>query len=231
MKPGKNILRTVLIWLVAVVAYNVIVWLLPVEHTSTFMVPYIFTMITFFLPLGVAVLTFGRPTPMKSKFLGYPLFHIAMVSLVLQLIVGLIFMLLAETIGMTLPLIVHVILLAIGLIGMISGDIGRDEIQRVEQNVKPKVVYIQTLLLTAENMTGKAADPYLKKRLGELTDLIRYSDPMSAPELQPMEAHISEKMAQLGSAVYAADTAQADALIGELTDLLNQRSRACKLYK
>ena len=28
MKPGKNILRTVLIWLVAVVAYNVIVWLL-----------------------------------------------------------------------------------------------------------------------------------------------------------------------------------------------------------
>lgn len=54
---------------------------------------------------------------------------------------------------------------------------------------------------------------------------------MSAPELQPMEAHISEKMAQLGSAVYAADTVQADALIGELIDLLNQRSRACKLYK
>lgn len=97
--------------------------------------------------------------------------------------------------------------------------------------VKPKVIYIQTLLLTAENTAGKATDPYLKKRLDELTDLIRYSDPMSAPELQPMEAHISEKMAQLGSAVYAADTVQADALIGELIDLLNQRSRACKLYK
>lgn len=114
---------------------------------------------------------------------------------------------------------------------MISGDVGRGEIQRVEQNVKPKVIYIQTLLLTAENTAGKATDPYLKKRLDELTDLIRYSDPMSAPELQPMEAHISEKMAQLGSAVYAADTVQADALIGELIDLLNQRSRACKLYK
>ncbi|MFR1436109.1 MAG: hypothetical protein ACLSS9_12935, partial [Acutalibacteraceae bacterium] len=159
------------------------------------------------------------------------LFHIAMVVLVLQLIVGLFFMLLAESIGITLPLIIHVILLAVGLIGMISGDVGRGEIQRVEQNVKPKVIYIQTLLLTAENTAGKATDPYLKKRLGELTDLIRYSDPMSAPELQPMEAHISEKMAQLGSAVYAADTVQADALIGELIDLLNQRSRACKLYK
>lgn len=102
MKPGKNILRTVVIWLVALAAYNVIVWLLPVEHTSTFIVPYVFTMITFFLPLGVAVLTFGRPTPMKSKFLGYPLFHIAMVVLVLQLIVGLFFMLLAESIGITL---------------------------------------------------------------------------------------------------------------------------------
>ena len=135
MKPGKNILRTVVIWMVALAAYNVIVWLLPVEHTSTFIVPYVFTMITFFLPLGVAVLTFGRPTPMKSKFLGYPLFHIAMVVLVLQLIVGLFFMLLAESIGITLPLIIHVILLAVGLIGMISGDVGRGEIQRVEQNV------------------------------------------------------------------------------------------------
>ena len=45
------------------------------------------------------------------------------------------------------------------------------------------------------------------------------------------KAVIDEKMAQLGSAVYAADTVQADALIGELIDLLNQRSRACKLYK
>ena len=30
MKPGKNILRTVVIWMVALAAYNVIVWLLPV---------------------------------------------------------------------------------------------------------------------------------------------------------------------------------------------------------
>jgi len=90
---------------------------------------------------------------------------------------------------------------------------------------------IKSLRVDAEGLVGKTSDATLKKTLKGLAETIRYSDPMSSPQLAAIENKIEAKTAALSEAVENAEDESSKALCNELQQLFAERNRKCKILK
>ncbi len=71
------------------------------------------------------------------------------------------------------------LILGISAISLISADVARGEINRVEEKVNQKVFYIRELQADVEMLAEQEQNPEIKTSLTRLAEKIRYSDPMS----------------------------------------------------
>ena len=124
----------------------------------------------------------------------------------------------------------NTILLGACLIGLIAVEITREEIERIDGKVKEKVFYIKFLQTDVEGMAARAADESLKKVLKDLAETIRYSDPMSSPQLAAIENKIEARAAVLAEAFENAEGGVSK-LCNELQQLFAERNRKCKILK
>ena len=74
---------------------------------------------------------------------------------------------------------------------MIAADVGRTEIEKVEQKVQGKVFYIKNLQVDIEILASAEKDAKTKKALEQLAEKIRFSDPISNEQLASLEEKIS----------------------------------------
>jgi len=156
---------------------------------------------------------------------------VAWLYLVIQVIVGLIEMGLDFIpIPFQYGIALNTVLLGACLIGLITVEASKEEIERIDAQVKEKVFYIKSLQADVESLAGKASDD-MKKVLKDLAETIRYSDPMSSPQLAAIENKIEAKAAVLTEAVDNANGDAIKALCNELQQLFAERSRKCKVLK
>jgi hypothetical protein len=71
----------------------------------------------------------------------------------------------------------------------------------------------------------------MKKTLKDLAETIRYSDPMSSPQLAAIENKIEAKAAALAEIVEKTDVDGAKTACNELQLLFADRNRKCKILK
>ncbi len=95
--------------------------------------------------------------------------------------------------------IVSVLIIGVATICLITTEVGKEEITRVEQKVQKKFFALKSLQVDVEMMASSEKDAEIKKALGKLAERIKYSDPMSNDDLEPLEKQISEKILQLKS--------------------------------
>ena len=114
---------------------------------------------------------------------------------------------------------------AIAAIFMISADVGRTEIERVEQKVQGKVFYIKNLQVDIEILASAEKDTKTKEQLEQLAEKVRFSDPMSSEQLASLEEKISLAVENLKSSDNKLK------IIEELNLLLDERNRKCKILK
>jgi hypothetical protein len=229
MKMTRNTVSALIIFAVALVVFNVVAFALPFVHEALFWVGYGFTLFAIPFSAGAALYAMGREG-LKSKFYGLPLLYVAWAYLIAQLVVGFICMAI-PVIPLWAALVVSVLLLGAAAIGLVAIDAGREVIEQIDKKVAEKVFYIKSLQVDVEMLAPRATDTTLVKALKELAEAIRYSDPMSSPQLAVLENRLEVKVAQLGEAVGAGDSAGAQALADELSLLLAERNRKCKLLK
>ena len=227
MKISKTKGMYLAIIFIILAVYNVVVFVIPFVRGGTFWTGYGFSMLALFLAAAVSLYAFGREG-LKSKFYGVPLASVAWRYLIVQLIVGT-----AEMALYMVPfqyfLAVNVILLGICLIGLIAIDAAKDAIEQIDEKVKEKVFYIKQLQVDVEGLADKAQDEHVRKALKDLAETIRYSDPMSSPQLAAIENKIEAKVSVLTQNI--ADVAATAALCDELQQLFAERNRKCKLLK
>ena len=108
---------------------------------------------------------------------------------------------------------------------MISAEAGRGEIERVETKVKQKVFYIKSLQVDVELLAKNESDSEVKAELEKLAEKIRFSDPMSLPELGAIEKDIADKTNGLKTAVDKLT------VITEIDALLAERNAKIKILK
>lgn len=209
---------------IAFALVSVIVFVLPTQKTTAFWVAYGFTAVAFAAQIGVWRAAFaGKDTP-KSRFLGIPLAQVGAGYLIAQVLALAVFTA-VPTLPVWAAVVVCAVILAAAALCLIGGQTARNEIDRVEQKVQAKTFYIKSLQADVELLADTEQDAETKQQLKKLAEATRYSDPMSAPELADLEAQITEKVAALKTAENKLP------LIEEVTHLLNERNKKCKILK
>jgi len=228
MNISRNNAMSIALAVIIMVVLSVIAFLLPFTRSSTFFIGYFFAMLANVLTIGVIIYSLGRGN-LKSKFYGMPLIFVVWSYLAIQVIVSFIQMLF-PFIPPAWAIVINIILLGICFIGLIAVTMGKEAIIHTDEKVKEKVFYIKSLQIDVEGLAFKANDG-LKKSINNLADAIRYSDPMSSPQLSTIENQIDLKINMLKEAVGRNDDDSANALISELNELIAERSRKCKMLK
>ena len=144
--------------------------------------------------------------------------------LVVQIAVLFVFVF-AEELPTWSALVTCTVIAAIAAIFMISADVGKTEIERVEQKVKGKVFYIKNLQVDIEILASAEKDTKTKEQLEQLAEKVRFSDPMSSEQLDSLEEKISLAVENLK---ISDDKMK---IIEELNLLLDERNRKCKILK
>lgn len=209
---------------VVFILFNVIAFTVPTDKTITFWIAYAFTVVAFALQIGIWNAAFKATETLKSKFLGVPIIYVGIVYLVLQLIAFAVFMIF-PLIPSWIVVMACALVLGISAICLISADVARDEINRVEEKVNQKVFYIRELQADVEMLAEQEQNPEIKTSLTRLAEEIRYSDPMSNVVLADLEARIREKVTALRTADHKLE------IIAELDLLLAERNRKAKILK
>ena len=210
--------------------FNVVVFVIPFIKGGGFWTGYGFSMLAMLLTAAVGVYAFNREG-LKSKFYGVPLLSVVWRYLVIQVIIGLVEMGLDFIpIPFQYEIALNTVLLGVCLIGLITVEAGKEEIERIDEKIKGKVFYIKSLQADVESLAGRASDD-MKKPLKDLAETIRYSDPMSSPQLAAIENKIEAKAAVLTEAVDNANGGAIKALCDELQQLFAERNRKCKVLK
>ena len=104
-------------------------------------------------------------------------------------------------------------------------DVGRTELEKVEQKVQGKVFYIKNLQVDIEILASAEKDTKTKEQLEQLAEKIRFSDPMSNEQLAVLEDKISLAVENLKS---SDDKMK---IIEDLNLLLDERNRKCKILE
>lgn len=213
------IILGILFALVSIIAFAV-----PTAKTATFWIAYIFTVAAFVVQIGIWKTALGKEETLKSKFLGFPVVHIGIVYAVIQVIAFAIFMF-VPTLPVWSAIVVCSVIVGVSAVCMISAEAGRNEIERVETKVQKKVFYIRELQADVELMANNESDADVKTSLTQLAEKIHFSDPMSNEQLADLENQISSKVLELKT------TANKVIVITELSLLLDERNKKCKILK
>ena len=227
----KNKISFMAIIFILVVVYNVVVFVIPFYRGGGFWIGYGFAMLAMFLTLGMGLFVLDQKE-LKSKFYGMPLIILIWIYLIIQLVLSLVEMGLGFIPAMfQIGLVLNTVLLGACLLGLIAVNATKDTIERTDEVIKEKVFYIKSLQADIEGLVDKAEDESVKKGLKELAETIRYSDPMSNPQLAVIENKIEVKAAVLGEAVKGTDVNAMKELCAELQQLFAERNRKCKVLK
>ena len=196
---------------------------IPTSKNAAFWIAYIFTVVALAAQIVLWKRTFGHKE-LKSKFLGFPIVHIGIVYLVVQITVLFVFVF-AEKLPAWSALVICTAITAMAAIFMIAADVGRTEIERVEQKVQGKVFYIKNLQVDIEILASAEKDAKTKKALEQLTEKIRFSDPMSNEQLAPLEERIAIAVESLKSSDDKLE------IINQLNKLIDERNKKVETLK
>lgn len=226
----ENAIRGFIVIVICLVLYHLLAFLIPFEHTTVFWLAYGFTLAAFVVA-GVAVyLASYRGASAKSQFYGFPIARIGVIYGALQLGLGLVFMALGAWIAEWIAILVFVFMLGAALIGIISADAIRDDIQQQDSKLRDSVSVMRSLQSKLRQMAAQC-DGQEATAVQKLAEELRYSDPVSGPALAEIEADLGAAVDELQQAVVDGDTAGIHQLCRKAMALLGERNRLCKLNK
>lgn len=225
MKDKKNV-----IIITAILVIVVSLLFLTVTVTANFIIAYIFALI------GIAGLLLCTFTMLNKKGM-YPwiaaLPSAALTYLIIEIIVSAVVVVLEQLYVFALPfvwfIVIHVALLAIFSIRIVMLRGGAEHIEKTGEKVGPKVQHIKSLQADIELLISQTDDAALQAKIKALAEMVRYSDPMSAPELAPLEQQLAIKVGELKASL--ADPEKAAIVIGVAEQILEERNKKCKLLK
>lgn len=204
--------------------FNVIAFVIPTDKTATFWTAYVFSIVAFAVQIPLWKIALGKNDTLKSKFLGIPVIHVGITYLIIQLIAFAVFMIF-PILPVWLTAVVCSSILVISALCAIAGQAGANEINHVDEKITVKRAFIQFLQTDIEMLAENETDAETKAELKKLAEKTRFSDPMSHEMLGELESRISAKVEEMKAAT------DKKGLIAEVTILLTERNKKCRLIK
>ena len=220
------------------IVFNLIVFLMPIPQTTTFWIAYIFTSVSFLLLIVISYKVLSSPVPLKSKFLNLSLIQITYSYFVAQLALGIILIVLTALSYDSQSILVPIggCLLSVALLGFTISrlsftKLGVNEIERVQEVVDKKIGFIKEKQSILNKLVTETNDNDLRKSLTMLSEVIRFSDPMSNESVTAIETNITNKINNLRLNInkFSKETVMKECR--EIEALLNQRNIIVKNNK
>ena len=215
----------------AAVVYNVIAFALPFGKAAVFFLSWIFTMAALAAQVYVIRIAFFKGEGIKSKLYGFPIARVGLLYLAVQVVLGLIFMALGTVVPLWLPLVLYVILMGAALIGLITTEGVREEVERQERKLVKDVSRMKKFRALADTLARENQILEAKEPLKELAEAFRYSDPVSGGALREIEDTLGDDLAHLQDAVALLKKEKALELCRKTKKDLEARNQLCKLNK
>ena len=231
MKMNKDSIRAIIVAAVTFVIYNLVVFLIPFTMKGVFWTSYVFTLVAFAVVGASIYIAFFQKPDAKSRFYGFPIAKIGVIYGIAQLVVGLVFMALGKILPVWVAVLVYGVGLCVAIIGLVSADAVRDEIEKQDEKLKENVELMRSLQSKVNQMVNMCDDADATAELKAFAEEIKYSDPVSDDSLAEIESDLSAVIAELQNAVVEGDANSIKVLCRKATLTLGERNRLCKLNK
>lgn len=222
MKKNKNIAYIILF--MTFILVSAIAFLMPTEKNTNFFIAYGFVVLAFFVQPIIWNKALGENDHLKQQFLGLSMIQIGIIYLVLQLISFAIFASIS-TIPTWIVTCICLCIAGLHMMVLISANFGKQKVSEIETKVSKKVIYLKEIGVSVDLLMEEESDVETKALLKELSEKIKYSDPMSHEALSDVETKIKEKIDQYQNGK------DKKAIIQEIEQLLSERNKKCKIYK
>ncbi len=229
----KSQIRQIIIFAILLLCFLALTLLIPFPKTAAYWAAFAFGAVAICAQVLVMKIAFDKGEPLKSKFYGYPIARIGIIYLITQLAVSIALMTIgfAVEVPVWIALLVCILILGVSALGLISADIMREEVERQDVQLKKDVHTMRALQSQTAAIAGSCADEALKKKLINLAEQFRFSDPVSSDAVAAIEQDLAACVDELQNAVLENDAQSADLLITKTAAALAERNRLCKLNK
>ena len=229
MKNSK--VRLSIVTIVLLILYNLIVFAIPFYRGKTFWVSYVFTLAGFVVGIVSAWIGFVKQPNARSKFYGFPILKIGVLYALIQIIAGFLFMALGKWIPVWIVLILCAVAMAVAIIGLVSADTVVNQINNQDNELKKNVQLMRELQSKVMQLPGLCKETEVQNAIRKLGEDFRFSDPVSSDALIQIENDLSSAVYDLQDAVTESDWTAAKQICANVSDLLKERNRQCKLNK
>ena len=106
-----------------------------------------------------------------------------------------------------------------------------NEVKTVDNKIQKDTFFIKALTVDSKSLISISNDEFIKEQTNRIHDAIRFSDPMTNPNLQQIETQIKFKFDNFANAVYSNDKNLVYTCGEELLILIQNRNEKCKLFK
>lgn len=222
------------VWTVLLILFNIIAfvsvgWAGQEKYTSSFWIGYVSITIAFIGQLACTNYALKNDDSHKN-FFSLSLYSVGRVGLIMTFVFGGLCMLIS-----TMPYWAGTILcaatLAFNAIAIIKTSTAADIVTDTEERLNQNTTFIRSLTLDAEGLLKSSTDESVKSAIKKVYEAVRYSDPVSSTALAPLENEINQKFSDLTEAVNKNEPDKIVCIANEITDLLAERSRNCKMFK
>ena len=233
MKKGFRVY--LLIWVILLAVFQVICFVTPnqlggyTKLDASFWTAWALITVAFVGQLVCAWFAF-KADNLRRLFYNMPLLTISYTGLILMLICG------AVTVAIpNLPAwvgaVVCLVILGFTAVAVIKAGAAADIVERVDEKVKSQTSFIRDMTAQANSLMVQANNPEINASCRKVYEALRYSDPMSNPELSVVEARITIKMDELSASVISGDAEKVKEIELGLLELINGRDIQCKNRK
>lgn len=158
------------------------------------------------------------------------LFTIQYIFAGIYLVTGIIFMLINKDIALAVWIVEAIITCAF-IILMIYAWLGTSFLAKNVEHTKKKVFYIRSLQADIDACISQVADSDVEKLLKELSDKIRFSDPMSHDSLAQIEGELKNNVREIITSVSRGNLELIPDLVKRAMITLDMRNNRCKVLK
>lgn len=228
--------RKLLSWIAPVIGfiiYNISIFVLFgfSNHTVTFWTAYIFVILVF---VAVCVMTFlsnNQPIGMRDWLFKWPLIKHSILFGSIEFVLSIVFMVFEKHIPITISFVLQLIFFGVYIVFGVSCLWAKETIEDVHQNVKENTKFMKNLRVEADMLVHMTEDKAIKYACQKLAEQIRFSDPISSPELSDLEETIFLYIKEIKIMIQDERLEDALSMCDQASKLLGKRNEKCKAWK
>ena len=229
----KNSLTVLAIYFIILLTFIAIFLFIPFPKVATSWITFAFSIFAILLSLGATLLSVLGKDAKKNILYNLPIFKIGALYALIQLGISIILCTLASffNIPTWISILICLLLLAAALVCFILVCSVRSNIVALEAQAEIATQNSTEFYIDAAGLVDLCENTEIRKMLEKLAEEVKYSDPVSSPETQELEARLSQQLEELRTLILGNDEVLAKAKTKEIISLLAERNRICKAKK